>query len=116
MSRTLIRLLYTIFRKKAINRGGISASVSPRGKVFFASLPKRRKIPCFSRPKVVLLKRLAPLTRADYTREIFMERARISLNNGLEHGPEGRGFVRLNFGVTRAVLDLAVDRIEKMFR
>ena len=48
--------------------------------------------------------------------EIFMERARISLNNGLEHGPEGRGFVRLNFGVTRAVLDLAVDRIEKMFR
>ena len=74
MSRTLIRLLYTIFRKKAINRGGISASGSPRGKVFFASLPKRRKIPCFSRPKVVLLKRLAPLTRADYTREFFMER------------------------------------------
>ena len=48
--------------------------------------------------------------------EIFLERAGISLNNGLDHGPEGRGFVRLNFGVTRATLDLAIDRIEKMFR
>ena len=47
--------------------------------------------------------------------EIFLERAGISLNNGLEHGEAGRGFIRLNFAVTRSNLHLALDRIEKMF-
>ena len=45
-----------------------------------------------------------------------MEQAGISLNNGLDHGKEGRGFIRLNFGVTEKVLREAVDRIEVMFR
>ena len=44
-----------------------------------------------------------------------MEQAGIQLNNGLEHGEEGRGFVRMNFAVTRATLDAALDRIEKIF-
>ena len=44
-----------------------------------------------------------------------MEQAGIQLNNGLEHGEEGRGFVRMNFAVTRATLDAALDRIEKYF-
>ena len=47
--------------------------------------------------------------------EVFMEQAGIQLNNGLEHGEEGRGFVRMNFAVTRATLDAALDRIEKIF-
>ncbi len=47
--------------------------------------------------------------------EIFLERAGISLNNGLEHGEAGRGFIRLNFAVTRSNLHLALDRIGKMF-
>lgn len=47
--------------------------------------------------------------------EVFMEQAEIQLNNGLEHGEEGRGFVRMNFAVTRATLDAALDRIEKIF-
>lgn len=48
--------------------------------------------------------------------QLFMDEAGISLNNGLEHGEAGRGFVRLNFGVTEAVLRQAVDRMEVMFR
>ena len=46
----------------------------------------------------------------------FHEKAGISLNDGLEFGEEGRGFVRMNFAVTREHLDEAIDRIEKMFR
>lgn len=46
----------------------------------------------------------------------FLEQAGISLNNGLDHGAEGRGFIRLNFGVTEQVLREAVDRMETMFR
>ena len=44
-----------------------------------------------------------------------MEQAGISLNNGLDHGEAGRGFIRLNFAVTREHLELAVNRIAKMF-
>ena len=47
--------------------------------------------------------------------EVFMEQAGIQLNNGLEHGEEGRGFVRMNFAVTRATLDAALDRMETLF-
>ncbi|MGN0978593.1 MAG: MalY/PatB family protein [Faecousia sp.] len=45
----------------------------------------------------------------------FLEQAGISLNNGLDHGEAGRGFIRLNFAVTRKNLELAVERIAKMF-
>lgn len=47
--------------------------------------------------------------------QVFLDQAGISLNNGLEHGAEGRGFVRLNFGVTEKVLRESVDRIAAMF-
>lgn len=48
--------------------------------------------------------------------QMFLEQAGISLNNGLDHGPDGRGFVRLNFGVTEAVLREAVNRMVTMFK
>ncbi|HIY01092.1 MAG TPA: aminotransferase class I/II-fold pyridoxal phosphate-dependent enzyme [Candidatus Blautia faecipullorum] len=47
--------------------------------------------------------------------KFFLEKARISLNNGLDHGEEGRGFIRLNFGVTEEVLRESVKRMEAMF-
>ena len=47
--------------------------------------------------------------------KVFWEKAGISLNNGLDHGEEGRGFVRLNFGVTERVLREAVARMENLF-
>ena len=47
--------------------------------------------------------------------QAFLEKAGISLNNGLAHGEDGRGFVRLNFGVTRQTLETALNRMEMMF-
>ncbi|MDO4314438.1 MAG: aminotransferase class I/II-fold pyridoxal phosphate-dependent enzyme [Oscillospiraceae bacterium] len=48
--------------------------------------------------------------------EEFLNRAGISLNNGLEHGELGRGFIRLNFAVTRENLSMALERIDRMFK
>lgn len=48
-------------------------------------------------------------------KDFFLEKAGISLNNGLDHGETGRGFVRMNFGVTRKTLETAVDRLQKAF-
>ena len=45
-----------------------------------------------------------------------MEKAGIRLNNGLDHGEAGRGFVRLYFAVTRAKLQEALDRIPRFLR
>lgn len=48
--------------------------------------------------------------------EIFLKKAGISLNNGLDHGEAGRGFVRLNFAVTQKTLNTALERMENMFK
>ncbi len=45
----------------------------------------------------------------------IMEKAGGSLNNGLDHGEDGRGFIRLNFGVTEKTLREAADRLKKVF-
>ncbi len=42
----------------------------------------------------------------------FLEKARVGLNDGLEFGEAGKGFVRINFGTPRALLQEAVDRME----
>lgn len=52
----------------------------------------------------------------DRLNEEFLSRAGINLNNGLEHGELGRGFVRLNFAVTRETLNTAAERIVQMLR
>lgn len=48
--------------------------------------------------------------------EVFLDEAGISLNNGLDHGEDGRGFIRVNLAVTKENLKIALKRIEKMFR
>lgn len=45
----------------------------------------------------------------------FREQAGIDLVNGLDFGDAGRGFIRMNFAVTRETLLSAIDRLEKMF-
>ncbi len=48
--------------------------------------------------------------------KFFMEKAHIHLDDGEENfGPEGRGFIRINFAVTRKVLKEALGRILKAF-
>ena len=51
----------------------------------------------------------------DNLAQVFRERAGIDLGSGLEFGIAGRGFVRINFAVTRKNLMSAIDRIEAMF-
>ena len=47
---------------------------------------------------------------------VLLEEAGLGVNNGLGHGEAGRGFIRLNFGVTESNLRLAVERLEALFR
>jgi cystathionine beta-lyase len=56
--------------------------------------------------------RAAGLPGADpYT--FFLERARVALSDGLTFGPGGAGFVRLNFGSPRSMLEQALDRMRQ---
>ncbi|HNW94813.1 MAG TPA: MalY/PatB family protein [Anaerolineaceae bacterium] len=43
--------------------------------------------------------------------KFFQDRARVGLNSGADYGSEGLGFVRLNFGTQRAVLQEALERM-----
>ena len=42
----------------------------------------------------------------------LLERARVALSPGSDFGPSAEGFLRLNFGTSRTILDQALDRIE----
>ncbi len=49
--------------------------------------------------------------------DFFREQAQIDLDDGEENfGPEGRGFIRINFAVTNQTLKEALKRIEAVFR
>ena len=37
--------------------------------------------------------------------------AKVGLNSGLDYGPEGEGFMRMNIGTPRAIVKEALDRI-----
>ena len=43
--------------------------------------------------------------------QFLLKEARVGLNDGLEYGSDGAGFVRLNFGTQRAILREAVERM-----
>ena len=48
--------------------------------------------------------------------QAFLERGRVAFNSGLEFGPGGEGFVRLNLACSRATLTEAVDRMVATLR
>lgn len=43
--------------------------------------------------------------------DFFLKEAKVGLASGIAYGKYGEGFVRLNFGCTRAVLREGLDRI-----
>ncbi|MCJ7696469.1 MAG: pyridoxal phosphate-dependent aminotransferase [Anaerolineaceae bacterium] len=43
--------------------------------------------------------------------EFFLNKARVALNDGLDFGEGGKGFVRLNFGTPKAILEEAIQRM-----
>lgn len=53
--------------------------------------------------------RTAGITGSPYT--FFLEKAKVALSDGIPFGAPGEGFVRLNFGTTRATLQEALERM-----
>jgi cystathionine beta-lyase len=49
----------------------------------------------------------------DNPKRFFLEQARVALNGGASFGRGGEGFVRLNFGCPRSILEEALDRMAK---
>lgn len=49
----------------------------------------------------------------DALNRLFVDGARLALNDGEMFGPEGRGFMRMNVASPRAVLQDALERLEK---
>ena len=45
--------------------------------------------------------------------EFFLDRARVALSSGISYGTGGQGFVRLNFGCPRSMLEEALLRMKK---
>ncbi len=45
--------------------------------------------------------------------DFFLRKAKVGFNNGESFGTGGKGFVRLNFGCTRATLNEALERMKK---
>ncbi|MBC7237380.1 MAG: putative C-S lyase [Chloroflexi bacterium] len=48
--------------------------------------------------------------------EFFIRQARVALNDGARFGRGGEGFVRLNFGCCRSVLQQALERMERALK
>jgi cystathionine beta-lyase len=46
----------------------------------------------------------------------FLERARVALSDGAAFGAPGRGFVRVNFGTSRAILSEVLERMATALR
>ncbi len=55
------------------------------------------------------------LDHEDLNRTI-LDKARVGLSNGTMYGGEGEGFMRMNIGCPRAVLEEACDRLGKVFK
>ena len=45
--------------------------------------------------------------------EFFLNEAKVGLNDGKTFGSQGEGFVRLNFGCPRALLEEGLERMRK---
>lgn len=54
--------------------------------------------------------RRAGLTENPY--DYFLKKAKIAFNNGESFGTGGKGFVRMNFGCTKAILNEALERMK----
>ena len=47
---------------------------------------------------------------------LFVEKARLALNDGAMFGEQGSGFMRLNIGCPRSVLESALERLSAAVR
>ena len=47
--------------------------------------------------------------------DFFVDKAHLALNDGLAFGEEGRGFMRLNAGTPRSVLEQALKQLAEAY-
>ncbi len=52
----------------------------------------------------------------DEPRDLFLERGRLALEAGRRFGPEGAGYVRLNFATSAEIIEEAIDRMIRSLR
>ena len=48
--------------------------------------------------------------------DLFVRKAGVVLNDGTMFGPEGKGFMRLNIGCPRSMLEEGLTRLEKAIK
>ncbi len=53
---------------------------------------------------------------ADNPAQFFLKQARVAMNDGVTFGRGGEGFVRLNFGCPRSILEEALGRMERALK
>ena len=86
------------------NRGRVSSFLRDR-------LPAIEHVP----PEATFLAwldcRALELHGASSPHALFLDRARVALSDGPDFGEAGRGFVRLNFATSRAILDQILERM-----
>ena len=58
-----------------------------------------------------ILYRMALHLEHDALIDLFVDKARLALNDGEMFGPEGKGHMRLNVGTPRAVLQKALEQL-----
>jgi cystathionine beta-lyase len=56
------------------------------------------------------------LDLAPSPQRFFLERARVAVSDGAAFGPPGRGFARLNFGTSSALLLEILERLDRALR
>ena len=92
-------------------RAQLTANRELLGELLAAELPKITWTP----PDASYLAWLdcRALALGDDPHETFLRRGRVALSRGLDYGPEGAGFVRLNFGTSPEHLTDAVRRMAR---
>lgn len=88
----------------------------------------RRRVAAFVAERWPEVRHLAPeatflawldfraLGLAPSPQRFFLERARVALSDGAAFGPPGRGFARLNFGTSGALLREILERLDRALR
>ena len=46
--------------------------------------------------------------------DLFIKKAKVGLNSGLDYGPDGEGFMRMNIGTPKANVQEALERIKSV--
>lgn len=85
----------------------------------YRTVPKRKNAPYKSNNSTSLFFNFFRLQRAllvtKRSGRFFVDKAHLALNDGSMFGKEGEGFMRMNIACPRAILDRALNQLEKAY-